>query len=210
MLDPIIIPIINAITGLISGYGYWSIAGLMALESANIPIPSEVILPYAGFLASQGALNFHLAALAGAIGCSIGSIFSYYLGLWLGRPFLWKYGKWLLISQKDILMAEKFLNRFGDITFFITRVLPVVRTFISFIVGVAKGNLLKFNLYTFIGSWIWSYLLVYVGLKLGDNWESLRGLWHKFDAVIVLLALTAIAFHIYRVFKHSSNDSEVS
>lgn len=175
----------------------------MSLESANIPIPSEIVMPYAGFLASQGKLNIHLVALAGALGCLFGSILSYFLGVKLGRPFLWKYGKWMLISQKDILTAEKFMGKYGDLTFFITRVLPVVRTFVSFVIGVAKGNFAKFCFYTFIGSWIWCYLLAYVGVKLGENWESLRGLWHKFDVVIALIVIAAIAWHIFRVFKNS-------
>jgi membrane protein DedA with SNARE-associated domain len=203
MLDQIIAPLISLITYSIDNYDYWGIGFLMALESANIPIPSEVILPYGGFLASQGSLNIHWAAFAGAVGCLAGSILSYYLGLWLGRPFLWKYGKWLLISQKDILTAEKFLARFGDLTFFITRLLPVVRTFVSFVIGVGKGHFLKFSFYTFVGSWIWSYLLVYVGLKLGDNWGILRSWWHKFDAVIVILIVAAVIFHIVRVFRDS-------
>ncbi len=203
MIDKIIEILAGAITVTINSYGYYAVGALMAVESANIPLPSEIILPYAGFLASMGKLNIHLAAFAGGIGCLIGSIISYYLGLRLGRPFLWKYGKWLLVSQKDILLAEKFLIRFGDLTYFITRLMPVVRTFISFVVGIGRGNLLKFSLYTFIGSWIWSYFLVYIGVKLGNNWESLRGLWHKFDAIIILAVIAAVVYHIYRVFRDS-------
>jgi membrane protein DedA with SNARE-associated domain len=203
MLEQLIGSLIHLISASISQYKYLAIIVLMALESANIPIPSEVILPYSGFLVSSGSMNLHLAALASGFGCLSGSIISYYLGLKLGRPFLWKYGKWMLVSRKDILLSEKFLKKFGDFTFFITRLLPVVRTFISFIIGIAKGDFLKFTLYTFFGSWIWSYLLIYLGIKLGDNWGILRDWWHKFDIAIAVIILLGIAFHIYRVFRHS-------
>lgn len=201
------------VTGLIKAYGGWSIFGLMALESANIPIPSEVILTYGGFLVSKGELNFHIAALSGALGCLAGSIASYYIGLKLGRPFLWKHGKWLLISQHDLLKAEKFLEKYGTATYFISRLLPVIRTFISLVIGVSKGSFIKSNLYGFFASWIWSYVLVYVGVKLGDNWEALRPWWDKFSFAIIGLILLAIAWHILRVFRHQksavSADSEV-
>jgi membrane protein DedA with SNARE-associated domain len=203
MISSILEALILMITAFIVKLNYWAVFIWMSLESANIPIPSEIVMPYAGFLASQGKMNIHLVALAGALGCLFGSMLSYYLGIKLGRPFLWKYGKWMLISQKDILIAENFLAKYGDLTFFITRVLPVVRTFISFVIGVAKGHFGKFCFYTFVGSWIWCYLLAYVGIKLGENWSSLRGLWHKFDLVIALVVIAAIAWHIYRVFKNS-------
>jgi membrane protein DedA with SNARE-associated domain len=209
MLEQIIGSLIHLISSSISQYRYLAIIILMALESANIPIPSEIILPYSGFLVSSGSMNFHLAALAGGFGCLVGSIISYYLGLKLGRPFLWKYGKWLLISRQDILWSEKFLKKFGDLTFFITRLLPVFRTFISFVIGIAKGDFLKFSIYTFVGSWIWSYLLIYLGIMLGDHWEILRDWWHKFDIAIALIILFGIAFHIYRVFRHSRQLEEV-
>lgn len=188
-------------TGLIKLYGGWSIFGLMSLESANIPIPSEVILTYGGFLVSKGELNFHLVALSGALGCLFGSIVSYYIGLKLGRPFLWKHGKWLLVSQHDLVRAEKFLEKYGTATYFFSRLLPVVRTFISLVIGVSRGNFIKSNLYGFFASWIWSYVLVYVGVKLGDNWELIRPWWDKSSFAIIGLILLAIMWHIIRVFR---------
>jgi membrane protein DedA with SNARE-associated domain len=188
--------------GLINKYGLLAIGGLMALESANIPIPSEVILTYGGFLASKGSLNFHLVALAGAIGCVIGGAFSYWLGKKLGRPFLMKYGKWFLLSPKDIEWGERFLGKYGEATYFISRMLPVVRTFIAFPVGIAHGNFFKFNLYSFWGSLIWSYVLVWFGVKLGDNWEAIKPFWDRFSYLVALLILAAIIFHIFRVIKH--------
>jgi len=180
--------------------GYGGTLLLMALESCNIPIPSEVILPYAGFLVSQGQMNLHLAALAGGLGCLIGSIFSYWLGYKLGRPILWKYGKWLLLSHHEIEKADKFIARYGDLTYFFSRLMPVVRTFISFIAGVSRGNFGKFCLYTFVGSWIWSYILVYIGMLLGDHWDNIGPWWDKFQYAIIFLILLGIAWHVLRVW----------
>lgn len=188
--------------GLINKFGLLAIAGLMALESANIPIPSEVILTYGGFLASKGLLNIHLAALSGALGCVLGGSVSYWLGMKLGRPFLMKYGKWLLLSPRDIERGENFLEKYGEATYFISRMLPVVRTFIAFPVGIAKGNFFKFNLYSFWGSLVWSYVLVWFGVKLGDNWEAIKPYWDRFSYLITLLIIFAIAAHVVRVIKN--------
>lgn len=206
MLEKIIQLLIILVTGTITKFGLGAIIGLMALESSNVPIPSEVILTYGGFLVSQGKLNFHLVAFAGAIGCLLGSMFSYYIGLKLGRPLLWKYGKWLLVSQKDLLRAEQFLAKYGDFTYFFSRLLPVVRTFISLVVGVSKGSFIKSNLYGFFASWIWSYVLVYVGVKLGANWSMIRPMWDKFSVLVVIIILMGIAWHIFRVFKDSKEN----
>lgn len=187
----------------INKLGYFGVFILMTLESCNIPIPSEIILPYAGFLVSQGKMNFHIAAFVGGLACLAGSILSYWLGQRLGRPFLWKYGKWILISHKDINHADKFIARFGNATYFFSRLLPVVRTFISFVAGISKGNFKKFCIYSFLGSWIWSYLLVFIGVKMGENWDILRPLWDRFQIVIVFLILAAIIWHIVRAFKNS-------
>lgn len=200
MLQQLLHPFILIVTGTIDSFGNWAVMALMALESANIPIPSEAILTYAGFLASKGLLNWHWAAFAGAVGCAIGGSLSYYLGLKLGRPFLMKHGKWFLLSPRDIELAEKFLTKYGEATYFISRLLPVVRTFIAFAVGISRGNFWRFNLYSFFGSWIWSYILVYIGVKLGDNWQSVKPYWDRFSVIIVLLILIGIAWHIKRVF----------
>lgn len=207
MIEIIINKIAFWVVGIMDSLGYWGILILMALESANIPIPSEIILPYAGFMVSQGELNFHLAAFVGGLACLLGSITSYYLGQWLGRPFLWRYGKWLLISHKDIEKADKFIARYGDLTYFFSRLMPVIRTFISFIAGVSTTtNFKRFCFFTFIGSWIWSYILVYLGVKLGDNWDKLGPWWDRFQEIIIILILLAIAFHIFKIFYQSRKD----
>jgi membrane protein DedA with SNARE-associated domain len=197
------------VTVLIAKFGSLAVLVLMALESANIPIPSEVILTYAGYLSSKGQLNFHLVVLAGALGCLLGSMVSYYLGAKLGRPFLWRYGKWLLISQKDIVRADGFLLKYGELTYFFSRLLPVVRTFISFVVGVSGGKFLKFCFYSFIGSWLWSYVLVWLGVKLGENWELVRPWWDKFSGLVCLLILLAVGWHVFRVFRDSRTKFEI-
>lgn len=203
MIEKIIGLLILLVTTMIAKFGSLAVLVLMALESANFPIPSEVILTYGGFLVAQGKLNFHVVAFAGAFGCLLGSIVSYYIGLKLGRPFLWRHGKWLLVSQKDILLAEKFLDKYGELTYFISRLLPVVRTFISLVVGISKGSFIKSNVYGFFASLIWSYVLVYVGVKLGANWETIRPWWDKFSALIIVVIIFAIIWHIYRVFRDS-------
>lgn len=168
---------------------------MMAIESANIPLPSEAIMPTAGILVNEGKMDLHLSALAGAVGCVIGSIPSYFLGLYGGRPFLQKYGKWFLLKEKDLDTADKWVKKYGDITFFICRMLPVVRTFISFPAGVLKAPLGMFLLYTFIGSLIWCYFLTWVGIEFGKNMEVFVDLWHKFDIAIVVVGL--VCFGIY-------------
>jgi len=182
--------------------GYFGVLFLMALESCNIPIPSEVILPYAGFLVNNNTMNIHLASLAGGLGCLLGSIASYFLGQKLGRPFLWKYGKWILISHHDLNRADRFITKYGNATYFFSRLMPVVRTFISFVAGISKGDFKKFCLYTFIGSWIWSYILIYVGVKMGQNWDKLGPLWDRFHEVIIVLIIGAVIWHVVRGFKN--------
>jgi membrane protein DedA with SNARE-associated domain len=202
MLSAIISFLSLIVTGTIDKLGYFGVAILMGLESCNIPIPSEIILPYAGFLSAKGVLNLHLAALAGALGCLLGSMLSYWLGKKLGRPFLWKHGQWLLISRHDLELSEKFLDRFGSATYFLSRLLPVVRTFISFVAGVSEAKFWKFCLSAFLGSWIWSYVLVYFGFRLGNSWNHIGPWWDRFHETIGLIIIIAIAWHIIRVFRH--------
>jgi membrane protein DedA with SNARE-associated domain len=125
-------PILQMIKNGVEAGGYWAVLIMMAIESANIPLPSEAIMPTAGLLVQEGKMNIHLAALAGAVGCVVGSVPSYFLGMWGGRPFLTKYGRYFLLREKDMELADKWVTKYGDITFFICRMLPVVRTFISF------------------------------------------------------------------------------
>jgi len=201
-LDQILFPIINFIEHTITNMGELGIVLLMAIESANIPLPSEAILPFAGYLVSKGAMNFHAACFAGAFGCVVGSIPSYYLGYFGGRPFVEKYGKFFLISKKDLEIADKWSKKYGDWAFFICRMLPIVRTFISLPAGILKANFPKFVIFTFAGSLIWSYFLVFVGVKLGEHREMFSKIWHKFDYAIASAILILFVIYVYKHIKH--------
>lgn len=195
VLDSVLVPIIKFIEHTISTMGPLGVALLMAIESCNIPLPSEAILPFAGYLVSKGVMSIHVAAFAGAIGCVIGSIPSYYLGYFGGRPFIEKHGKWFLISKHDLEIADKWEQKYGNYAFFICRMLPIVRTFISLPAGILKADIKQFLAFTFLGSLIWSYPLVYVGMKLGEHTEALKHFWHKFDLAIVLIL--SVLFVLY-------------
>lgn len=187
----------------ISAGGYWGIALLMAIESACIPLPSEIIMPFAGYLVSIGRLELFLAATAGAIGCNLGSIVAYEVGKRGGRPFAQRWGKYVLISAHDLDRAEGFFQRWGGITVLVCRLLPVVRTFIAFPAGVARMPLLRFHAYTFIGSWPWCFALTWVGRELGARWNSdprLKAVLHNMDIVIVAaVAAGAIWFVWHKI-----------
>jgi membrane protein DedA with SNARE-associated domain len=198
LIDPILIMIKDGV----AAWGYLAVIVMMAIESANVPLPSEAIMPTAGILVQQQKMNFHLAALAGAVGCVIGSVPSYFLGLYGGRPFLTKYGRYLLLREKDMETAEKWVDKFGDITFFVCRMLPVVRTFISFPAGVLKAHFGMFVLYTFVGSLLWCYALTYVGIVFGEHMEVFTDIWHKFDLAIVVVCVGAFGYYLYRHLKH--------
>lgn len=201
MIHELLDPVLEWIKEGVASWGYAGVIAMMAIESANIPLPSEAIMPTAGILVQQGKMNFHLAALAGAIGCLLGSIPSYFLGLYGGRPFVEKHGKWLLLRPKDLEAADRWVDKYGDWAFFICRMLPVVRTFISFPAGVLKAHFLIFCLFTFIGSLIWCYFLTFVGIKFGENMEFFRSIWHKFDLAIVLVGLFGFGFYLHHHLK---------
>ena len=202
MLDNILLPIIHWIENVVTNMGPWGVALLMAIESCNVPLPSEAILPFAGYLVTKGHFSIHTAAFFGALGCVLGSIPSYYLGYFGGRKFVEKYGKYFLVSKHDLEVADKWVEKYGDWSFFICRMLPVVRTFISLPAGILKAKKRTFFIFTFVGSLIWSYLLVWVGVKLGQNTEALKHIWHKFDAVIILACLILGIIYIKHHFKN--------
>jgi len=202
MIGKLLAAVAAFIIGTLSALGYLGVVLLMGIESACIPLPSELIMPFAGYLVFQGKLTLWGVALAGAVGCVLGSLVAYYVGLWGGRPLVRKYGRYLLISHQDLELADRWFARHGDITIFIGRLLPVVRTFIAFPAGVARMPLLKFVAYTFVGSLIWCWALAWVGLSLGEHWDTL-GIWfHRFDAVIGVLILLAAAWWIWRHLRH--------
>jgi len=202
MIEKLIALLAGFIIGTIARLGYGGIVLLMAIESACIPLPSEIIMPFSGYLVSTGEMNLWLVALAGAAGCVLGSIVAYYAGAWGGRPFIEKYGKYILISHHDLNLADRWFQRHGDITIFVGRLLPVIRTFIAFPAGIARMNLWRFNLYTFVGSYLWSLGLAWIGMKLGEHWNTLGVYFHRFDAVIGIVLLAGVIWYVRRHLQH--------
>ncbi|SMB93574.1 membrane protein DedA, SNARE-associated domain [Thermanaeromonas toyohensis ToBE] len=196
-MENIIAAVLQTITATIAAFGYWGIGAGMAIESACIPLPSEVILPFGGYLVSTGRLEFWATVLAGTLGGTLGSIIAYLVGLWGGRPFLKKYGRYVFFSEKEFAAAERWFNRYGEFTVFFTRLLPVIRTFISLPAGIANMPFWRFVVYTFLGSLPWSIALVYAGQVLGSNWEALAPLFHRFDAVIGVAILALLFFYLW-------------
>jgi membrane protein DedA with SNARE-associated domain len=190
----------------ISTLGYGGIVLLMAIESACIPLPSEIIMPFSGYLVYTGRFNIWLVAVAGAFGCVVGSLVAYWVGMYGGRPLIEKYGKFVLVSRHDLDLADRWFDRFGEVIVFVSRLLPAIRTFIAFPAGIARMNLKKFVIYTFAGSLPWCLGLAYVGQKLGEQWDKdprLKTLFHRFDFVIGIVIVLAAAWWIWRHVRHS-------
>ncbi len=185
----------------ISALGYPGVIGLMAMESACIPIPSEVIMPFSGFLVSTKAFTFHFAALAGVLGEAIGSTVGYYAGAYGGRPFLDKYGRYVLIRKRDMDRTTRVFEKFGEPVVFIGRLMPIIRTFISFPAGIAKMKFGKFLAFSIAGSVIWCYLMTYIGMVLGQNWQSIRTYFKGADKVIAVLIILAFVFWLWHHLK---------
>lgn len=188
------------IVTVIAAGGYVGVAALMAIESACIPLPSELIMPFAGYLASIGQLSLFGIALAGAVGCNIGSTVAYEVGARAGRPAIERWGRFVLLTTHDIDQAERFFVRYGSAAVLIGRLLPVVRTFIALPAGFARMPIWKFQLYTFVGSLIWCFALAWLGQQLGRQWDSspaVKAAFHGADLVIVGLLVLAIAWWVW-------------
>jgi membrane protein DedA with SNARE-associated domain len=200
--------------------GYGGIAILMGIESACIPLPSELIMPYAGAMtvpsvAAELSAQFHvelpvfnlmLAAIAGALGCNLGSEVAYWVGAKGGRPAIEKYGRYLLISKHELELADRWFAKMGGRIIFLGRLLPVVRTFIAFPAGVARMDRMAFHIYTFVGSVPWCLMLAYVGQQLGirllDEHSPLKSFMHKFDAVIGVVVIGAGVLFVWSRLKN--------
>ena len=202
-IDEIVIPFLNNLYGAV---GYIGVMVAMAIESAMVPLPSELILPYAGFLVSDQSQiepltgqpwNFWLVVIFATLGNTLGSLIAYAIGAWGGRPFLERYGRYLLIRPHEIELAEQFFTKHGAATVFIGRLLPIVRTFISFPAGVARMRLSTFIIYSTAGAAIWSALLVYAGVLLGENWEDIRHALQPFDLAIAVAVVIAVVLFIW-------------
>ena len=207
-----LIEIISAfIVATISLLGYGGVVLLMAIESACIPLPSEIIMPFSGYLVSRGEMNLWLVGIAGAVGCVLGSMIAYWVGMYGGRPFIEKYGRFVLISHHDLDLADRWFAKYGEVIVFVSRMLPAIRTFIAFPAGVARMNIPRFILYTFAGSLPWCIGLAYVGQKLGGQWDKdprLKTLFHRFDFVIGIVIVLAAAWWIWRHLRHGKREAE--
>jgi membrane protein DedA with SNARE-associated domain len=199
------------ITNLYVSTGLLGIVLAMAIESCCIPLPSEIVMPVAGIMLASGKilpgvnplLALVLVALAGAVGCLLGSIVAYSIGYKGGRPLLLRYGRYVLISQHDADKADEFFQRYGSATAFFSRLMPVVRTYISLPAGIAEMPFAKFCIYTFLGSFPWCLLLAYIGTLIGGNLGKLSPYFRAFDIVILVVLVALVALYFWR---HIRND----
>lgn len=206
MVAKIIGILTSFIVATISLLGYSGIVLLMAIESACIPLPSEIIMPFAGYLVYRGDFNLWLVGVAGAFGCVVGSMVAYWVGSYGGRPMIEKYGRYVLISHHDLDLADRWFSRYGEIIVFASRLLPVIRTFIALPAGIARMNVKRFIIYTFAGSLPWCLGLAYVGQLLGEQWdknETLKSWFHRFDFVIGIIGVAVVVWWVWRHLKHS-------
>ncbi|MGE5618602.1 MAG: DedA family protein [Sphingomonadaceae bacterium] len=197
-LEEIVIP---AIEQLYAQVGYLGVMIAMAIESACIPLPSEIIMPLAGWMVYRGVFDLWLVAIAGTIGNTLGSCVAYAVGSWGGRPFLQKYGRYLLISEHDLEIADRWFSKYGERIVFLSRLLPVVRTFISFPAGVSRMHFGRFVLYSALGAFPWVLALAYAGKLMGDNWVAVRQVLHNFDYPILAVLLAGVIYYLYRHLK---------
>ena len=182
----------------IDSWGYFAVAILMAMENACIPVPSELILGFAGYLVSAERMTFTGAMIAGMIGGMAGSIFAYAVGATGGRKFVDKYGKYFFIKKSHVDLAQKWFDKYGIRAVFFSRMLPVVRTFISLPAGFARVNFKQFLFYTFAGSLPWTALILYAGILLGDNWEYLLEIGHEFSVAFIVVSVIIIAWLYFK------------
>jgi membrane protein DedA with SNARE-associated domain len=213
-VEPLLLPVyctsmseklIALIIGFITTGGYASVILLMAIQSACIPIPSEVIMPLAGYALAHTQLDLIILATVASIASNLGSIPAYWVGAHGGRPMVERYGSYLLLSRRDLDLVDRFFDRFGSIAVLIGRMLPIVRTFIAFPAGIAKMNQLRFHIYTFIGSWPWCYALAYVGMKLGATWNTdprFKEIFHRFHLAVEIII---VAGFLWFVISHWKN-----
>lgn len=191
---------------LISALGYFGVFFLMMTESMIFPTPSELVMPFAGFLAADGTFNFWLVILFSSLGSIAGSLISYYLGYYGGNKLILKYGKYLLLDEYDLQKTEAWFAKSGEKTVFISRFIPVVRHLISIPAGIGKMNLKKFCIYTIIGATLWNTFLAYLGLKLGENWAEVR---HYSEYISITVALILFVAGVYIVYRHIHNKRKI-
>ena len=213
MSEKIIAVLAGFIIAIIGKSGYAGIALLMGIESACIPLPSEIIMPFAGYQVYLGHLNLYAVATAGALGCNLGSVIAYWIGAWGGRPMVERFGRYVLLSKHDLDRTTAFFEKYGSITVLVGRLLPVVRTFIALPAGIARMNQVRFHLYTFIGSWPWCFVLAYVGAKLGQGWDTdprFKAVFHRFHLAVEVVILVGIVWFLWSHLKNRSRDASAA
>jgi len=193
--------IINMVIFVMDKMGYWGVFIFMTLESACIPIPSEAILPFGGYLSYTGRLSIIPTILIGTLGGTFGSILAYYLGKLGGRPLVEKYASTLHLSKSSLEKSDQYFSKYGEKIVFYSRLLPIVRTFISLPAGISNMNFKKFTLYTFFGSLIWSILLGYTGYYMGEKWIIIRPWFHYADIAIVIVIVGLVGYKLMTVKK---------
>jgi membrane protein DedA with SNARE-associated domain len=197
--------LIAVLLGLSAGTAYAVVFLLMALQSACIPIPSEVIMPFAGYKLGHSIADLIILATVASIASNLGSIPAYWLGAKGGRPMIERYGRFILLNRHDLDRAERFFQRFGSFAVLLGRMLPIVRTFIAFPAGIARMNQVRFHIYTFIGSWPWCFALAYVGMKLGEHWDSdprFKAVFHRFQLSVELVIVAAVVWFVWTHWKN--------
>lgn len=197
--------LIESFVNIISAAGYVGLAFLMAMESMIAPVPSEAVMPFAGFLIWQGKMSWAGVIIYSTIGSAIGSIISYYMGKRYGRPAIIRYGKYLLLNEHHLEMTEKFFAKFGQKTIFVSRFIPIVRHFISIPAGASEMKFGIFSLYTIMGAGLWNAFLAYLGYRLGDNWEVIRTYSEKLDLIVLAVIIAGIAFILKKRKMPASN-----
>jgi len=201
-----IIEIVGAwIISVISAAGYPGVMLLMAIESACIPLPSEIIMPFSGYLVYTGRFSLIAVATFGALGCNLGSVVAYEIGYFGGRPLVERYGRYIFLSHRELAIADRFFERRGSIAVLIARLLPVIRTFIALPAGIARMPRLKFHIYTFVGSWPWCFALAYIGMRLGERWETdprLKMWFHRLDALILAVIVLGVVYFVWTHVQH--------
>ena len=200
MSEKIILAVATFITAIISATGYLGVALLMGIESACTPLPSEIIMPFAGYQVYLHHLTLLGVATAGALGCNLGSAVAYWVGAYGGRPLVERFGRYVLLSRHDLDRTTQFFEKYGSLTVLIGRLLPVVRAFIALPAGIARMPQLRFHVYTFIGSWPWCFVLAYIGMKLGDHWDNdprFKAIFHRFHTTVEVVLLLGIVWFIW-------------
>ncbi|MFP5228848.1 MAG: DedA family protein [Acidobacteriota bacterium] len=213
MSEKILAALAAFIIGVISSTGYAGVCLLMAIESACIPLPSEIIMPFAGYLVHTGRLSLFWVATAGALGCNLGSAVAWFIGAYGGRRVITRWGRLVLLNPHDLARAEHYFAKYGGITVFVARLLPVIRTFIALPAGIAKMPQLRFHLYTFLGSWPWCFVLAWVGMRLGQAWDTdprFKEWFHRFHLGVEVLLLVAIVWFVWNHWRNRMRETQPS